>query len=357
MTTVAARVAPPRSASARVSRVIDETRHAKSIVFEVPADRTHDFTYRPGQFLTLRIPSDTAGSVARCYSLASCPVSDDELMVTVKRTANGYGSNWLCDNVSEGDIVDLLPPSGVFTPASADEDLLLWGAGSGITPLFSILKSTLATGSGQVALVYANNDADSIIFDEQLRVLAARHPNRLVVIHWLESVRERPTADQLARLAEPFADRHSYICGPAGFMATVRDAMASLGVPRSRVHAEVFASLRGDPFAQRASEPHAPEPAAESDALATTTAQVDTDGDTHTIDWPRSQNLVEAMLAHGVDVPFSCREGQCGTCACVVVDGDVTMTDTGVLDEDDLEAGYVLACQARPNGDFARIRF
>ncbi|GAA3718712.1 ferredoxin--NADP reductase [Gordonia hankookensis] len=355
MTTVAAGVAPPRPASARVARVIDETRDAKSIVFEVPSHRAHDFIYRPGQFLTLRIPSDTTGSVARCYSLASCPVSDDELMVTVKRTEDGYGSNWLCDNVSEGDIVDLLPPSGVFTPASVHEDLLLWGAGGGITPLFSILKSTLATGSGHVTLIYANRDADSIIFDGRLRDLAARHPNRLVVIHWLESVRGQPTADELARLAEPFADRHSFMCGPAGFMATVRDAMAGLGVPRSRVHAEVFASLRGDPFAESASEP-----TAESDPLAATdaaTAQVVSDGNTHTIDWPRSQNLVEAMLAHGIDVPYSCREGQCGTCACVVVDGDVTMTDTGVLDEDDLEAGYVLACQARPHSDFARIRF
>ncbi|NDZ95941.1 ferredoxin--NADP reductase [Streptomyces sp. SID6673] len=352
MTSVATRVAPPRSASVRVSRVVDETQDAKTIVFEVPADRAHDFTYRPGQFLTLRIPSARTGSVARCYSMASCPVVDDALMVTVKRTPDGYGSNWLCDNVSAGDVVELLPPSGAFTPSSPDDDLLLWGAGSGITPLFSILKSTLATGTGRLTLIYANRDADSIIFAEQLRVLADRHPDRLAVIHWLESVRERPTAAQLAELAEPYADRHSYICGPAGFMATVRDATTRLDIPRTRVHTEVFASLRGDPFAEPPSVA-----TMEPETFDATTAHVDADGATHIITWPRSQNLVEAMLAHGLEVPYSCREGQCGTCACVVVDGDVTMADTGVLDEDDLEAGYVLACQARPTSPCTRIRF
>lgn len=338
-----------RSVAAQVARIVNETADAKTVVFAIPPDRAADFTYRPGQFLTLRISSDRTGSVARCYSLSSCPGIDDRLAVTIKRTVNGYGSNWLCDHLSEGDTVELLPPAGVFTPQSADEDLLLWGAGSGITPLFSILRWVLSTGDGRVTLVYANRDTDSVIFANALRSLAAEYPRRLTVIHWLESLQEVPSVDHLAQLAAPFTDRRSFVCGPAGFMGAVRGALAGLGVDPARVHAEVFTSLSGDPF-DESSE-------ITVDEQDCATAEVEADGSTHTVLWPRSATLVDAMLAHGIDVPYSCREGQCGTCACVVVDGEVTMDDTGVLDDDDLDAGYALACQARPVGDVLRVRF
>ncbi|RPA02532.1 ferredoxin--NADP reductase [Gordonia sp. OPL2] len=353
MTTIAPPPARPRSVTVRVARVIDETADARSLVFEVPAEAATQFAYRPGQFLTVRVPSARTGSVARCYSLASAPGVDDHLMVTVKRTRSGYGSNWLCDNVSAGDELDVLPPSGVFTPSSPDDDLLLWGAGSGITPLFSILKATLAGGRGRVAVIYANRDPDSVIFADDLRRLAARHPDRLTVIHWLESLLDVPTAEQLAALAAPFADRQSYICGPGGFMAAAKDALGRLDVDRSRVHAEIFTSLTGDPFAA----PTSGGSGTADDTSDATVVEVETDGQTHRLSWPRSSNLVDVMISHGLEVPYSCREGSCGTCACTVVSGDVVMTDPGVLDADDIEAGYVLACQARPDSAVARIRF
>jgi 3-ketosteroid 9alpha-monooxygenase subunit B len=144
-----------------VREVIAETPDAKTIVFDPPGDR---FSYRPGQFLTLRIPSDRTGSVARCYSLSSSPRHDDTLMVTVKRTVDGYGSNWLCENVVAGQIIESLPPAGAFTPKDIDLDLLLVGAGSGITPLLSIVKTALLDGRGRVVLFYANRDPESVIF-------------------------------------------------------------------------------------------------------------------------------------------------------------------------------------------------
>ncbi|MGY2063304.1 FAD-binding oxidoreductase, partial [Nocardia gipuzkoensis] len=161
-----------RSAVLRVAAVIAETADACSLVFDVPEELRERFTYQPGQFLTLRIPSDRTGSVARCYSLASSPHTDDQPKVTVKRTAEGYASNWVCDNVKAGDELEVLPPSGVFTPKDLDEDLLLFAAGSGITPVMSILKSALARGGGRVVLVYANRDHDSVIFAAELRELA-----------------------------------------------------------------------------------------------------------------------------------------------------------------------------------------
>jgi 3-ketosteroid 9alpha-monooxygenase subunit B len=344
---------PPgsRAASLTVAAVVEETSDARSLVFEVPTALRDRFAYRPGQFLTLRIPSEVTGSVARCYSLASSPHSDAAPMVTIKRTADGYGSNWLCDNVRAGDALEVLPPAGVFTPTDLDQDFLLWAAGSGITPVMSILKSALIAGSGRVVLIYANRDERSVIFAAELRSLAARHPCRLTVIHWLESVQGMPCADALGALASPFADFESFMCGPKPFMDAVHQALAAAGVPRGRTHAEVFTSLAGDPFAEVTAPPL---PIDAEDAIR---AEIELDGQVHTLRWPRKQTLVEVLLAQGIDVPYSCREGQCGSCACTLVTGNVEMANATILEAEDLEAGLILGCQARPVSDEVRIQF
>ncbi len=173
-------------------------------------------TPRGGQFLTLRIPSERTGSVARCYSLASSPFTDDLLKVTVKRTSTGYASNWLCDNVRTGDLIEVLPPAGgVFTPKDFDDDLLLFAGGSGITPVMSILKAALSEGSHEVVLFYANRDESSVIFAGELRELAAAYAGRLTVLHWLESVQGVPTVAQLAALSAKLDGHRVFTCGPA----------------------------------------------------------------------------------------------------------------------------------------------
>ena len=156
-----------------VAEVIRETEEASSLVLDVPPALAATFAYRPGQFITVRVPSDQTGSVARCYSLCSSPQAGDLPAITVKRTAGGYASNWLLDNVTAGTVLDLLPPAGTFCPRSLDGEFLLFAAGSGSTPIMSILKSVLAAGRGRVALVYANRDDQSVIFTSELRKLAA----------------------------------------------------------------------------------------------------------------------------------------------------------------------------------------
>ncbi|RJO76468.1 ferredoxin--NADP reductase [Nocardia panacis] len=341
-----------RSVVLRVAAVIAETIDARSLVFDVPEDQRAEFTYRPGQFLTLRIPSERTGSVARCYSLASSPFTDDHPKVTVKRTVDGYGSNWLCDNLKAGDEIEVLPPSGVFTPENLDADLLLFGAGSGITPVMSILKSALARGNGRVVLVYANRDPESVIFAAELRELADKHPQRLIVIHWLEQLQGLPTADGLATLVRPYAQFEAFLCGPKPFMDRVHDALAGLDVPRSRTHAEIFNSLAGDPFADRA-----PVEVSDAEAADAATVEVELDGEIHTLRWPRRQTLVDIMLAEGIDVPYSCQEGECGSCACTVLEGKVAMDNSEILDPEDIENGYILGCQAHPVTDRLRIQF
>ncbi|MFG2091398.1 MULTISPECIES: 2Fe-2S iron-sulfur cluster-binding protein [unclassified Spirillospora] len=331
----------------RVVEVVHETADAHSLVLE-PGDGDRDrFGYRPGQFLTVRVPSGD-GWAARCYSLCSSPVTDDRLKVTVKRVGGGLGSNWICDNVTAGDVLEVLRPAGTFTPSSLDDDLLLVAGGSGITPVMSILKSCLAGGDAAVTLLYANRDERSVIFAEELRELTERHPGRLTVVHMLESVQGLPTPAALRSLAAPYAGRQAYVCGPEVFMDLVTDTFTGLGM---RVHVERFFSLDGDPF----EEPDAPEEIADGGEAGE--IEVEMDGETQTVPWPKSERLLDALLRAGVDAPFSCREGNCSACACIALEGEVTLDANTVLDEQDLADGLILACQARPVTDRLKITY
>ncbi len=341
----------------QIAEVIAETDDARSLVFAVPSDPGDPgipparLRYAPGQFLTLRVPSERTGSVARCYSLCSSPFTDDALAVTVKRTASGYASNWLCDHAQAGMRIHVLAPSGTFVPKTLDADFLLLAAGSGITPILSICKSALSEGSGQVTLLYANRDDRSVIFSQALRDLAAKYPDRLTVVHWLESVQGLPSATALAKLAAPNAGRPAYICGPGPFMDASREALETLKVPAAQIHIEVFKSLESDPFAAVKIED-----TAEGDQPPAT-AVVELDGETHTVSWPRNAKLLDVLLAKGLDAPFSCREGHCGACACTLRKGRVHMDVNDVLEQQDLDDGLILACQSHPESDSVEVTY
>ncbi|WP_067826530.1 ferredoxin--NADP reductase [Nocardia inohanensis] len=338
----------------RIVRVVRETDDAVSIELTPEAAHADRFGYKPGQFLTLRIPSDLTGSVSRCYSLSSAPHEGGPLKVTVKRTVDGYGSNWLCDNAAEGLIMQVLPPSGIFVPGSLDTDLLLFAGGSGITPVLSILKSVLAQGSGHCTLIYANQHENSVIFAAELAELAAAHPDRLLVLHWLQSVQGLPSVEQLAALARPWAGREVFVCGPGPFMDAVGNAMTALGADRKRVHMEKFVSLSGNPFEIDTSAADIEAAAAAGDNA---TVQVELDGENHEVTWPRQQTLLDVLLAKGLDAPYSCKEGACSACVCRVVSGEVTMRRNEILEQEDIADGYVLACQAVPVTDDVSVTY
>lgn len=337
----------------QVAEVIHETADARSLVFTVPdgpgdpASSSDKLCYAPGQFLTLRIPSDRTGSVARCYSLSSSPFTDDALTVTVKRTVDGYGSNWLCDHAHPGMRLHVLAPSGTFVPKTLDADFLLLAAGSGITPMMAILKSALAQGSGRVVLVYANRGETSVIFGGALRELATKYPDRLTVVHWLESVQGLPSSAALAGIAGPYTAHDAYICGPGPFMQAAEEALKSAGA--KRIHLEVFRSLDTDPFAAVVIDDDSDEPPA--------TAVVELDGDHHTVNWPRNAKLLDVLLDAGLDVPFSCREGHCGACTVLKKTGQIEMECNDVLESADLDDGFILACQSRPQSDSVEVTY
>lgn len=351
----------------KVREVVGETAEAVSLIFDVPADLAGRFAYAPGQFLTLRVPSERTGSVARCYSLSSSPHCDDRLAVTVKRTAGGYASNWLCDNVSAGSILTVLEPAGNFSPRSLDRDFLLCAAGSGITPIMSIAKSALAAGRGQVVVLYANRDRGSIIFDRQLRELTRRYPRRLVVLHWLESERGMPGTQGLAGLLRPYRKYDVFLCGPEGFATVTTRALAQLRVSARTIHREEYRSLEDNPFERpiaTASLETTSEGAVVHSPAAVVTANGDTatvrveiDGATHILPWPRHRKLLDVLLDNGIDAPYVCRESACGTCVCSVRQGRTRMIMNEALIDEEIAMGLTLACQTLPDSDDVRIVF
>jgi 3-ketosteroid 9alpha-monooxygenase subunit B len=232
-----------------------------------------------------------------------------------------------------------MPPAGTFVPLVLNADFLLFAAGSGITPVMSILKSALAAGRGRVVLVYANRDERSVIFGAALRELVAGSAGRLTVVHWLDSLLGVPSAAAIAALARPYAGHEAYICGPDPFLALVREALGLLGVPGRRVHVERFLSLADNPFEVNPTEAGGP---------GATLAVTLEDGATRRLPWPAGVRMLDVLIEAGLDAPYSCRQGICGACACQLTGGEVAMAHNEVLEPDDLGEGYILACQAVP---------
>lgn len=339
----------PEYLTLQVAEVVHETADSCSFVFDVPAALAGRFHYRPGQFLTLRIPHGDDW-LPRCYSLSSSPLEDEPLRVTVKRVADGRGSNWLCDRLVAGASVQVLPPAGVFVPKSLDTDLLLFAGGSGITPVLSILRAALKQGGGRIRLVYANRDEGSVIFAGLLRELAARHPQRLQVIHWLDSVQGRPSPEQLAAFAEGYGQAQAFICGPGPFMDGAVAALKSAGLPSQAVHVERFVSLPGE-------SEQAGEALVEHTGALAARLTVELDGERRVIDCQPGELLLAAMRREGMQPPHSCLVGACASCMCTLVEGEVELLANEALDADELKEGWTLACQAIALSSNVHLRF
>ena len=322
----------------------------------VTFDSTLDF--KPGQFLTLAIPSSQTGVAARCYSL--CCVPGEQLTVGVKRTVDGYASNWINSELRPGDELRVLEPSGVFTPASLDADLLLFAGGSGVTPILSIARTTLARGTGRVVVFYANRDERSVMFASQWASLAAEHPDRLQVIHWLESVQGLPTGEQIRAFIGSYLGYDAFVCGPAPFMRLVTGALKELDFPRERRHQEKFVSLGGNPFGEddsaelAAVDAEDPEPSAQGPARL----EVELDGTSYSFDdWDAGTTLLAHLERKGVKAPSSCREGECSACAFRLLEGEVKLLKNDVLEAEDLADGIRLGCQALPVTDTVSVTY
>ena len=333
----------------RVASVIQETHDACSFEFDVPDELQADFKYRPGQFLTLRTPWEDDW-LPRCYSLSSSPYAKECLRVTVKRVTDGRGSNWLCDNIKAGDTLEVLKPAGVFVPKNLDANFLLFAGGSGVTPVLSILRSALSQGSGRVRFVYANRDETSVIFKGLLRELAVQYPERLQIIHWLDSVQGHTSPQHLAQFAEGLVNPEVFVCGPEPFMQCVEQAAKIAGIAGKSVHVERFVSLPGESEGGfEAIVQHA--------GSSATKLTVELDGETREIDCEDGEILLAAMLREGIKAPHSCLVGSCATCMCTLVSGEVDLLANDALDKDELAEGWTLACQAVATSGKVHLKF
>jgi 3-ketosteroid 9alpha-monooxygenase subunit B len=357
-----------------VKDVVQETHDTRSFVLDVPAELADRFAYAAGQFCTFRVR--IAGEQhLRSYSMSSAPETDRDLTVTVKRVPGGVVSNWFNDRVAAGDVLELTKPAGAFCVRDGQRPVVAFCGGSGITPVMSITRTAIAHGSGRIVLFYANRDESSVIFAKELSALAAAHPDRLVVIHWLESVQGLPTQEQMKSFIEPFTTYDAFVCGPGPFMKLTIAALRELDFPRERRHQERFVSLGGNPFgdaieveraeheledaeADDAFTDGAPAAVPEPGPEGPVHLEVELDGQTYVYDdWQPGTKLLEHLESKGVKAPYSCREGECSACAVRLLEGEVKMQHNDVLDDEDLAEGIRLGCQSLPVTDVVRVTY
>lgn len=334
----------------KVARVVEETAEARTIEFEIPKELRKAFLYKPGQHLQLHVPCGPK-PLPRCYSLSgTLTIAGDPWRVTVKRVADGRASNWLCTELKAGDTLEVAPPAGMFTAKSFDNDFLMYAGGSGITPVYSILRSVLAASKARVRLVYANRDERSVIFGKELAALSQKYPDRLQVIHWLDVLQGFATQAQLGQLAKGWEHAQCFICGPGPFMDAAAAALKELGVPHANVHIERFVSLPED-----ADDEAAPAAPSEGEVAAEVVAELD--GVVTKTTCQPGQLLIEALEAAGMAPPFSCRSGACAACMCKLEEGQVELVHNHVLGQGDLDQGWILCCQAIPKSPKIKISY
>ncbi len=362
----------------RIAAVGRETADAVEVSLDVPPALAAAFRFAPGQHLPLRATIDGAEQ-RRTYSIC-CGPGEVGLRIAIKRVAGGLFSNWANDILQAGDTLEAMPPAGRFMlPDGAGEarHVLAFAAGVGITPILAMVKHALAREPAtHFTLVYGNRRPETILFAGELEDLKDRHLDRFTLLHTLSHSEEgggpllegRITGDKVralaGRLFEPAAVAHVFLCGPGAMIKDVRAALLGLGMPAGKVHFELFAPaspsprLRGEgqqPASTLVSvaAPHpSPLPAEErGEGSAGAEVVAILDGIRHRFTVPPGAKVVDAALAAGVRVPYSCKGGMCCTCRARLVEGEARMAINYSLEPWEIERGFILTCQAVPTSE------
>ncbi len=339
----------------RVDRLCDD---AVAVTFDVPADLAGEFVFRAGQYLTLR--QDVEGrEERRSYSICA-PVGADP-RIGVRRVEGGLFSSKLVDDLAPGDTLEVLAPQGNFTPdLTTPSHHAFVAAGSGITPVLSIVGTVLAEPGNRVTLLYGNRRSDTVMFAEELADLKDRYPTRLQLVHVLsrepgdvELFSGRLDAERFAALCDqvvPAADiDHWWLCGPFGLVQDAYSVLAERGVPGTRIHRELFYVDEPPPEPKRAEDRRVDGP--------TSAVTILLDGRETTLALPYDEPILDAAQRVRADLPFACKGGVCGTCRAKVVVGGVEMRRNYALEQHELDAGFVLTCQSLPVTDSVTVDF
>jgi ring-1,2-phenylacetyl-CoA epoxidase subunit PaaE len=344
--------------------VVRETPDCISVSFHVPDALRETFAYRAGQYVTLRAEVGDR-ELRRSYSLCSAP-HENEWRVAIKRVDGGMFSQWAHMLLRAGEYIDVLPPDGhfVYTPQTEEaRRILLLASGSGITPVFSILKTALEQEkNSQVTLVFGNRRVKDIIFREQIEDLRDRYLSRFQLIHTLSGeVQESPIANGridgakiaslVPNLIDPQAIDEVYICGPGAMIEAAASACLETGIPVERIHKEIF----GVPGAVLRSQPEGVDA---SDSGESATVSVIADGIERELRVGfKGDSVLDVVLASGIDVPYACKAGVCCTCRAQVLEGEVRMDANYTLEQHEVDRGFVLTCQSHPVSDTVRLSY
>lgn len=350
----------------KVADLRKETPECVSISFEVPESLQKEFVFKHGQNITLRTVLE-GDELRRSYSICSSPL-DNELRVAIKLAAFGKFSTWANTHLKKGDEVEVLSPTGKFYTElnpTQKKKYLAFAAGSGITPVISIIKTTLATEpNSSFTLIYGNRNRNNIIFKEQLEALKNRYMHRLS-IHYILSREKtdaainygRINADKLNQLTQKLVNVQQadeiLICGPEEMIFSVKQWLQEKGIDNRKVHFELF-TTPGQSSAMRQEQLSTKKVVEEKTSKVT----IRLDGISVDFDLPfNGDTILEAALKQGADLPFSCKGGVCATCKARLLEGKVEMEVHYALEQEEVDEGYILTCQSHPRTDKVVIDF
>jgi ring-1,2-phenylacetyl-CoA epoxidase subunit PaaE len=343
--------------SLKVSGVVNETADCVSVSFDVPTDLKAQFAFLPGQYLTLRATVN-GEDVRRSYSLSSAPF-EGLFRIAVKRVDGGRMSSWITGNLREGMELQVMPPQGNFklNPVEGKTaTYVAFVAGSGITPVLSMIKSVMRTERSQFILFYGNKALDSIIYKGELNKLVQDYPGRLHVYHVLSRegqgnalLEGRISGEKAVKLLDFYGGRNAdayYLCGPGDMIMGVEKELKAMGVDAGRIHHELFTTPVADAAPKAIS------------GTGVSRMTVIMDGMSYNFDLAANgDNILDAAMSAGVDAPFSCKGAVCCTCKAKIVKGTAEMEMNYALTDSEVAEGFVLTCQAHPTSEEVTVDY
>lgn len=351
----------------RVNDVRRETAACISIAFEVPPLLQKEFAFTQGQNITIKANIE-GEEIRRSYSICSSPL-EAELRIAIKKVPGGKFSTWAHQTIAKGSLLSVLPPAGRFytdLEAGSTKHYMAFAAGSGITPILSIIKTTLALEAGShFTLFYGNKNRAGIIFREALEAIKNRFLSRFSIHHILSRektdnpfVQGRIDTEKCAYIFRHLQRIDScdafFLCGPAGMIFTVQDFLKKNGVPANKIHSELFTAPGG--LNPAASALYSTPVAAELEKSSRVTIQQD--GISFDFDLGfHGPSILNAALSQGADLPFACKGGVCATCRAKLVKGEVVMDNNYALEPEEVAKGYILTCQSHPRTEAVSINF
>ncbi|MEP5612512.1 MAG: 1,2-phenylacetyl-CoA epoxidase subunit PaaE [Cyclobacteriaceae bacterium] len=345
----------------KVKSISRPTEEAVAVSFEIPEALKEDFRFTQGQHITLK--KDIGGEdTRRTYSICTCPL-DDEIEVAIKKLDKGKFSTFANDELQVGDELEVMPPHGSFYTElnpNNDKTYVAFVAGSGITPILSIIETTLRTEpKSDFILFFGNRKTSTIIFHERLEALKNKFMGRLSLYHILSDERQDSELfngiidrEKIERFSNLFFDVKSaddfFTCGPEPMMLTVRETLKELGVSEEKIHLELFTSPVGKLGEAKAEAKH---------EKAQSEITVVLDGISTSFPYNSKESILDVAFQNGADLPYACKGGVCSTCVARVEEGEVEMEINYALEPDELERGLVLTCQSRPKTEKVKLTF